>query len=217
MFIGGCSLERHYNNSLSGNSDYEYRKIDASGKKTSTGGFTLEQALADEDWDVVTFQQCSPNSGQIQTYEPYLKELIKFVKARTRKDCRLMFHQTWAYAKDATHPAFKDYDSDQNVMYEAIMDASRKAAKKNRLAVIPCGSAIQNFRSFTKSDNATRDGFHLSNAGRYTASCTWYEVLFDDIVFGSRYAPEGLDVDTIRAAQWSADAAVRKPYKVKLK
>lgn len=217
MYIGGCSLERHFNNSVSGSTDYEYRKIEADGTFTRTPGFTLEQALADEQWDVVTLQQCSPESGRFESYEPYIKELIKYVKARTGRKVRLMFHQTWAYAKDSSHPDFGNYDKDQNVMYEAIMKASRKAVGKYNLKVIPSGTAIQNARSFLGNDNQTRDGFHLNGFGQYTASCVWYEVLFKSTVFGSRYAPDGFSADDIRAAQWSADAAVKHPYKTCLK
>lgn len=217
MYIGGCSLERHRDNSISGSTDYEYRKISSDGVFSRTPGFTLEQALADEDWDVVTLQQCSPNSGQFETYEPFIRDLIKYVKARTGKKVRLMFHQTWAYAEDSSHPDFVNYDRNQNVMYEAIMDASRKASRKYKLEIIPSGTAIQNARVFLGNDKQTRDGFHLNNFGQYTASCVWYEVLFDSSVFGSRYAPEGLDTDQIRAAQWSADAALRKPYRTCLK
>lgn len=218
MYIGGCSLERHYNNSVSGSDAYSYRKITADGKFSRTQGFTLEQALADEKWDVVTFQQCSDFSGKPESYEPYLTDLIKYVKARTAKGTRLMFHQTWAYAKDATHKAFPSYNNDQQFMYESIMAASKKAAKKHHLEIIPCGTAIQNLRQFTKGDDVTADGYHLNAIGMYTASCTWFESLFPGKkVFGGRYAPAKLTEDDIRAAQFSADAAVSKPYKAKLK
>ena len=46
MYIGGCSLERHWNNAQTGSKDYSYRKINQYNVKTTKGEFTLEEALA---------------------------------------------------------------------------------------------------------------------------------------------------------------------------
>lgn len=217
MYIDDCSLEQHYGNSVSDGTDYEYRKILPDGTFERTSGMSLEKALADEQWDVVTLQQCSSLSGQSASYEPYLSHLVKYVKARTTKETRIMFHQTWAYAGDSSHPGFQNYGSDQTAMYEAILKASKKAVKKHKLTIIPGGTTIQNLRSFLKNDNQTRDGYHLNNFGQYAVACAWYEILFEDKVFGSRYAPRNMKEDDIRAAQWAADYAVKRPYKVCLK
>ena len=95
MYIGGCPLEKHWNNASSDKPAYKYRKIVA-GQKTEYPETSLDTALSDEQWDVVTFQQNSPNSGFYETFSPYLEKLIEYVKLRTPKGVRLMFHQTWA-------------------------------------------------------------------------------------------------------------------------
>lgn len=215
MYIGGCSLERHYNNSLSENRDYIYYKTSADGKLTSKKGVTLEEALADEQWDVVTFQQASHFSGQYETYEPYLADLIRFVKARVSSSTRLLWHQTWAYAGGSTHGGFHAYKRSQGVMYDAIMDASATACGKYGLQVIPCGTAVQNARNTPYGDNVTVDGFHLNHVyGRYIASCTWYEVLTGRSVIGNSYVPAGIWEDHRQTAQLAAHAAVAMPFKV---
>lgn len=214
MYIGGCSLERHFNNSQTDNRDYTYYKTGADGKMTSRKGVTLAEALADEKWDVVSFQQASPLSGQYETYEPYLPELIKYVKARVPATTRLLWHQTWAYSNGATHTGFFAYERSSRKMYDAIMSASATACGKYGLQVVPCGTAVQNLRDTRYSDNVTRDGYHLNyTVGRYTASCTWYEVLTGRSVLGNSYSPVGLWDEHRDAAQKAAHAAAALPFK----
>lgn len=216
MFIGGCSLERHVNNSRTGAPAYAYRKIDVTGKKTETKGMTLEKALADEHWDYVSLQQASPFSGLYPTYEASLPELVAYVKARLPAHTRLVLHQTWAYAADATHTGFKNYDTDQLAMYRAIVEAVRKAARLTKIKIIvPSGTAIQNARTSFVGDRMNRDGYHLDvKIGRYTAACTWFERIFGRSVLGNPYAPEGLDEARRRVAQRAAHEAVAHPNRI---
>ena len=80
MYIGGCSLERHINNALTDKRDYDYRKI-GSGVKREFKRTTLDEALRDEKWDVVSLQQVSGKSGMPASYEPYLEDLVNYVKS----------------------------------------------------------------------------------------------------------------------------------------
>ena len=216
MFIGGCSLERHVKNARDNAPAYAYRKIGTDGKKREKGKMSLETVLADEDWDYVSLQQASPFSGMYETYEASLPELIEYVKARLPKKTKLMLHQTWAYASTSKHSGFKNYNCNQLIMYQAIADAVKIAAKVNKIKiVIPSGTAIQNARTSFIGDHLNRDGYHLDvKIGRYTAACTWFERIFKHNVIGNPYAPEGLDEARKAVAQKAAHAAVKHPYKV---
>ena len=68
MYIGGCSLAKHLNNAKENLPAYKYRKIGLDGIKVETKKFTLEQALADEQWDYVSVQQQSGQSGIYETW-----------------------------------------------------------------------------------------------------------------------------------------------------
>lgn len=214
LYIGGCSLERHATNAESGAAAYSYRKIVADGEREVWEDTALPQALADEKWDVVSFQQASPLSGIPASYEPWLGRLLEYVKARVPSASRFLFHQTWAYAADFTNDNFVNYGCDQGVMYEAIMDASRAAAERYGMEIIPCGTAIQNYRATWYRDNVNRDGYHLNQAGRYIAAATWYSVLSGTDVRGNAYLPLELTPGQVQAAQESAQAACRAPYEV---
>ncbi len=106
MYIGGCSLEKHYINSVNNFPNYSYRKI-VNGIKTTTPGYRLIDAISDEEWDYISFQQVSSLSGQYESYCPYLEQLISFVeKHSSNPDMEIVLHATWAYAQTSTHAGF---------------------------------------------------------------------------------------------------------------
>lgn len=215
MYIGGCSLEKHWANARKNAPAYRYRKIAADGTMTQTDGKRLSSALADEPWDVVTFQQQSGRSGQPDTYEPYMANLVKYTRKRTPKDVRLMMHQTWAYPANSTNKGFARYNNDQALMYRSVTSAYKEVADRYGMGFVPVGTAIQNSRGTFTRDNYTRDGFHLSLwYGRYIAACTFYEALFGVNVEGNSYMPPHLEQERVVNAQRCAHAANVQPYSV---
>lgn len=216
LFIGGCSLERHVKNARNNAPDYAYRKIGVDGKKVEKKKTTLEEVLADEEWDYVSLQQASPSSGMYETYVASLPELVEYVKARLPKRVKLMLHQTWAYAANSTHGGFKNYNRDQMAMYQSIVGAVKKAGKLVKIKrIIPTGTAIQNVRTSFIGDHMNRDGYHLDlHIGRYTAACTWFELIFKRNVIGNPYSPKGMDDTQRNVAQRAAHEAVAHPSRI---
>lgn len=216
MYIGGCSLATHLSNAQNNSPAYEYRKI-VGGIKTNRTNVSLAEALADEDWDYISFQQVSGYSGKYDTYLVSLPSLVKYVQERaTNKRVKLMMHQTWAYAQNSTHADFAKYDKDQIKMYEAIVDAVENAANLiNSTIIIPSGTAIQNGRTTIIGDNFNRDGYHLElTYGRYTAACAWFEKIFNKSVVGNTYAPNTISAYYKQMAQNAAHYAVLNPHRV---
>ena len=215
MYIGGCSIERHVENLRGNKPEYRYRKFDVDGKMTEKWNYTLEAVLAEEDWDYVSLQQVSQNSGMPESYV-LLPELVEYVKARVPEDAVLMFHQTWAYAPGSNHGGFVNYGRDQMKMYEAIVKTvNQEAPKVGIKLIIPSGTAVQNARTSSLGKDLTRDGFHLSFAhGRYIAACTWLEAVLGVNPVGNTYCPEGMTPEECRLAQKAAHKAVKKPSKV---
>jgi len=216
MYIGGCSLQTHSNNADNNSAAYDYRKI-VNGVKTNTSNTKLETAIADEDWDYISFQQASPNSGQYSTFFPYLTNLLTYAKTiATNPNVKYVFHSTWAYQQSSTHSGFANYGKDQMTMYNAIIDASNRAATEAGIGiVIPSGTAIQNARTSFLGDNLCRDGYHLDyNIGRFTAACTWFEKLTGKDVQNNSYKPASLSDKSLEAAHKSAHSAVQTPLSV---
>ena len=216
LFIGGCSLERHMQ-CVNGNlPDYRYRKIGVDGVTKETPKCDIARAIADEEWDYVSVQQASHFSGDYTTYQPYLSQLVAYVKAHTKKDVKIVFHQTWAYAQNSDHGGFKRYGNSQKQMYDAINGALKQVIKDiHPDVIVPSGTAIQNARTSSIGDNMNRDGYHLNLLyGRYTAACTWFQAIFKRSVVGNSYAPEGVTAEQKTIAQKAASAAVKHKSKV---
>ena len=216
LFIGGCSLERHMQ-CVNGNlPDYRYRKIGVDGVTKETPKCDIARAIADDEWDYVSVQQASHFSGDYTTYQPYLSQLVAYVKAHTKKDVKIVFHQTWAYAQNSDHGGFKRYGNSQKQMYDAINGALKQVIKDiHPDVIVPSGTAIQNARTSSIGDNMNRDGYHLNLLyGRYTAACTWFQAIFKRSVVGNSYAPEGVTAEQKTIAQKAASAAVKHKFKV---
>ena len=212
LYIGGCSLERHWTSLEEHKADYTYHKIGLEGVLRSEKGVEMTAGISDEDWDVVTLQQTSKTSGLVEGYEPYLGNLVAYLR-RELPDAKIYWHQTWAYMENSTHGSFQNYDRDQMTMYRGIMARSADYCKKYRMEVIPSGTAIQNLRSSYIGQNVNRDGHHLGMVtGRYTAALTWYAVLFGLNPCETSYAPEGILPFQAEAAREAARLAVSSPY-----
>ena len=216
LYIGGATLEQHVANATGDIAAYSYRKVGVSGNKTTTADVSIATAIADENWDYISFQQVSQNSGQYETFTEDLPTLYDYVNQRVENsETKYLLHQTWAYAQNSTHSGFPNYDSDQMTMYEAIVDAYEQAANLIPVhAIVPSGTAIQNARTSYLGDNFNRDGYHLNEIGRYTASSTWYEVIFGESVVGNSYVPDGFVELDAEIAQQAAHAAVQNPSEV---
>lgn len=217
LYIGGASLELHWNNAKENKAAYQYRKIDVSGNKTNTPETSIANAIADEDWDYISFQQVSSSSGIYESYVEPLPLLFDNVKQMaTNPDVKYILHQTWAYEQSSTHKGFANYNNDQLTMYNAIVDAAWRAKELVPIdIVVPAGTAIQNGRSSYIGDNFCSDGYHLDvNIGRYTAACTWFETLFNVEVIGNSFKPDALSNLEANIAQHAAHNAVKRPREI---
>ena len=217
MCIDGASLENHWNNANEDLGVYSYRKIGIAGEKTINLNMKLSQVFSDEKWDYVVFQQDSKNSGVYDSYFPYLNNLLNYAKEKSiNTNTKYGLHLTWAYAQAYTNESFEIYNRNQLEMYTAIVDAVNRVAQSENIdIVIPVGTAIQNARTSFLGDNLNRDNLHLDKSiGRYTAACTWYEILTGKSVVKNLYAPGNMTPIMIEIAQNAAHNAVSAPKNV---
>lgn len=200
LYIGGCSLERHWNNIIADASAYEYQ---INGRYEGRN-CSIKEALLEEEWDYVTLQQVSNDCGLIDTFYPYIRDIYDYV-AKLAPTAIQLIHQTWAYELDSDHSAFEKYHRKQIEMYDALTKAYEQAAKDLSLDIIPSGTVIQTLRSLPAFDYAQegislcRDGFHMSLIyGRYATAATWYEKLLRGNILENSFLPpvvEGVSAD----------------------
>ncbi len=191
LYIGGCSLETHWNNIVGERADYEYQKNGRMLKMMS-----INDALTKRKWDFVTVQQVSHFSGMPDSYEPFLTNILDFIREKCPK-AKIVFHRTWAYDDKSTHFGFASYDNNRKKMLDAIIETTNHFAKKHNLDIIPNGEAIEMAREldeFKGERNINRDGFHLSlDYGRYLAGLVMYGFFSGKDPLSVSYEPEDTD------------------------
>ena len=220
LYIGGCSLNTHFENVSENLGKYTFyvSRDEACGMVVEGEGRTVEYGIKYADWDYITVQQASNQSGIADSFS-HLNELIDYINSRSESHAKIFWHQTWAYQSDSVHPGFANYGCSQKRMYQAIVDTVNELIAPNEKisGIIPSGTAIQNLRTSSLKDTLTRDGFHLSlGIGRYTAALTWLAKLTDaDIrrisAIPEEYPEVGECLEDIKRAVL---AAISEPMKI---
>lgn len=169
LYIGGCSLETHYDNLLNETRPYEYSENAEFLRKS-----TLKDGIAAHKWDVITLQQASPYSHIENSYYPYINELASYI----RKSCpgaKIYIHETWSYNSKERLTAQK-YGTHRD-MFSYVERAYRRAEKEiNADGFIPAGETLERLKN--RGFNPHRDGSHASlGGGRFAVSLTWLGIL----------------------------------------
>jgi len=204
LYYGGCSLQQHAEFLLKDTAAYSHRVCTNAEPRIIKDTISLRQALQDGEYDYISLQQASHESGIRSTYEPWLSMLIDTVRVY-QPNARICWMQTWAYSQDAKHPDYPRYHNNQQEMWDSIVACTPK-----QLPVIPCGTAIQLARQTKLGDTMCRDGYHLNYVyGRYTAACVWYEIITGKDVRCNRYKNAQMTRKQRRLTQKSAHKAVK--------
>jgi len=201
LYIGGCTLDRHYRNMLSGDRAYE---LQYNGFKT---GFTvsLSEALLNRSWDVVTLQQASLSSFKPDSYRPYIEELAAYVRKCAPK-AKLYMHETWAYEDGSDRlEKLAGYSSAAAMAKDVVAAYTAAASLIGASGVIPSGEL---FMKLLTEDNGIsvihRDTFHASfGIGRYALGLLWYRALTKKDVIGNAFRDfdEPIPEDTVAVIQ----------------
>ena len=213
LYYGGCSLEQHAEFMMRDTAAYSHRVCTNAVPRPVKDTISLKQARRDGKYDYISLQQASHDSGIRESYEPWLTMLIDTVRAY-QPEAQLCWMQTWAYSKDATHPAYPRYHNDQQEMWDSIRSCTRYVQERFkilglRLKIVPCGDAIQRARNTKLGDTLCRDGYHLNYVyGRYTAAAVWYEILTGKDVRKNGYKNPQMTALQCRLTQKSAHKAV---------
>ena len=115
LYIGGCPLSLHYRNMISKQEAY---MLEVNGENT---GFmvSLEEALLNRSWDVITIQQVSSEAPYYETYQPYINKLVEYIMVCAPKS-KIAIHQTWAYEQGSQRLNVELGYSDHKDMFQDI-------------------------------------------------------------------------------------------------
>ena len=175
LYIGGCSLERHFRNMKSGERAYT---LEFNGQSTGFS-ISLKEALIgrSREWDVITIQQASHKSFKKDFYQPYLHALVLYIREYCPK-AQLYLHETWGYAEGSDkllsyYPSGRAED-----MFGDVIRCYREAEKEEGFdGLIPSGELMLSLLQ-SGVEKVHRDGYHLTlGLGRYAAGLLWLHML----------------------------------------
>ncbi len=232
IYIGGCSLATHWSNAQSNAPAYRFG-LEKEGwfDGSSYQNWTMEQAIKYADWDFITLQQNSGNSGGAASYS-CLQNLMNYVldvatdvenNPNANPNVKLVWHQTWAYQQNSTSSAFATYNNDQMTMFNAIMSClETQVLPKDFFALIPNGTAIQNARTSFIGDTFSRDVHnHLTyDAGRYIAAMGLVGVLTGRDMSKVTWKPTDsgfnypMTEEMIKVCKESYENAIANPFEI---
>ena len=228
LYIGGCSLEHHWNNVVASTNtafrpykvNWSYAtapsKSEAPVAKAVEGGMAnIPEMLAADKWDIVTIQQASSLSWKPASYHPFGDNLVATIR-KIAPQAKIMVQETWAYAPQDRR--FAKWKINQTAMYAKLKAAYAAFAKKYGFEVIPTGDAVQHFRKAMPSpDGITgdpcgspegKDKAHFNREGEYLQACVWLGSLFGTDVTKLTYRPKFLSEPRAIQMRASAKAAL---------
>lgn len=173
LYIGGCSLYRHYRNMLSEEEAYDF---EINGFRNTGIKISLKKALLMDEWDYIFTQQASPKSWDYESYQPYIGELAAYIR-RLCPPAKLCLQMTWAY--DAARPQYQTMGvHNPEEMIAGIETSYRRAAEAiDAHFLLPTGLAM--YRLYKEIGSATyRDMYHANiGISRYMIGCMWFMAL----------------------------------------
>lgn len=148
MFIGGCSLERHWTNVERAEKDASYRPYEitpsyAFDKREFPRKANIQEMLKADRWDIVTIQQGSKQSCSYETYQPFADKLIGKIR-ELAPQAEIRIHQTWSYSPYSSRLA--GWNLTQETMFAQVREAYGKLATQYGFKTIPVGDAVRLYR-----------------------------------------------------------------------
>ena len=214
LYIGGCVLSTHLTNLQGDKKAYEFVTYNKNTQKWSRKASTaISTALLSDDWDYVSLQQGSYDSGRAESYNTI--DMIMDEVLKIKPDVEFIWNMTWAYQTDSGHANFGIYNHDQMTMYNGIINAVQtKVVPNERFKyVVPNGTAVQNARTSYYGDTFCRDVYcHLTyDFGRYIAGLTMVATVSGMSIENIQYSPNLEPLQKMVAIE-SAMNALANPF-----
>ena len=219
LYIGGCSLERHWGN-VTNDLDKSFKPYGFERNRfgeCEEGMANICDVLRMEKWDIVTIQQASHLSWVPESYHPYGDRLIAKIR-ELAPQAMIYVQETWSYTPWDKRLA--KWGIDQNEMYAKLHGAYADFVRPYGFPLIPFGTAVQEWRrrlpvKYTENslggdvvggggqeerDHFKRDAngkwvpncdvFHLGRKGQYFQALVWAKTLFGVDLKDLKYKPD---------------------------
>lgn len=183
LFIGGCPLSLHFQNIQEDKRAYGFQ---FNGEDTGIL-VSIKEAILSRKWDYISVQQVSNESVNYATYQPYLNDVVAFVR-ELAPDAKIVVHQTWAYEEGSERLCQELKYKTQSEMFEDLKSAYDNAYNEiGADMLIPSGELFQEM--IKRGIKVHRDTFHASlGLGRYALGLLWYSKLTGNKVSGNTFS-----------------------------
>lgn len=170
LYIGGCSLEQHYENIRMNSRAYT---PEVNGHHAQGFWVSIDEALEARAWDIVTVQQASHFSYRQETYHPYLEELARHIREKC-PGAKIFLHETWGYESGSDRIRSHGFET-YGEMFRVVRGCYEKAAASiDADGILPCGRAL-GYALSHGAKTVHRDTFHASyGLGRFLLALVWY-------------------------------------------
>ncbi len=190
LYIGGCPIDLHWKNFLSKEKAYDFY-INGEPKLRCD----IFEGLSYMEWDYITFQQRSGDSGDASTFFPELTKLMEGIREYSK--AKYLLHMTWSYGKDYSHEKYGSNPLDQAAMSADIRRAYLSVSDVSGIKyIIPSGFAIDLARK-KYGDVLNRDGFHLNELARVLTGLLWVHYFTGKKLDVSKYHSTGYSYDDV--------------------
>ena len=188
VYIGGSSIDQHYDNYIHEAKAYELVKYE-NGTWKYYGNHSIQDVLTlHSKWDVINFQQSTSLAVDSSTFSNF-ESLTTLIRKAVGGETIFSFLLSWAYSAQHSK-VISDFDSDPNKMYLALVNTYQTlfGGETNPYQIktlVPTCTAVENARPFY-GQSLYRDELHLDlGLGRFIAGLTWATTIF------------GLDPETV--------------------
>lgn len=206
LYIGGCSLETHFQNMKGDKKAYS---LEMDGH--SAGGFlvSIKEALLARSWDYITLQQASHFSYQEETYSPYAKALAAYVREYCPK-AKLLIHQTWGYESGSVRIREHGFETYEEMFAKVEQCYVKMAQEIQADGILPSGTAFR-YALANGIDSIHRDTFHAKlGVGRFILALVWYKYLTGNEIAQVNF--HDFDVEVTEQEYQAAIEAVRQTF-----
>lgn len=182
MTYNGSSLEDHMNFIKMNQPIYTLKYWDYLKEDWEIEYNKKASSILSKQWDIIVLQQVSYLSGNYQSIQPYLNQIIHLIQ---KPDIVFVWHMTWAYASCFKDEKFSAYLFSPTFMQYKIIETTNYIKESSIKLIIPSGIIIEKLRSEKVINNPpldlTRDGMHMDyGIGRYALAYTWYDILLSE-------------------------------------
>ena len=191
LYIGGCTLERHWRNVEAAESSATNRPyvfdLYVDGRKVISEKANIQETLVRDKWDVVTIQQASHASWNPDTYHPWGDNLVAKIR-ELAPQAKIFVQETWSYPPWDGRLAKFGFGPEE--MYRRLHVAYGAFAEKHGLEVIPVGTAAEIVPS--RNSLFKKPDFHFNGEGMYLQGLMFTARLFGVDARKCEYKPKSM-------------------------